>query len=283
MSNIVVAIDFSDCSINALEHAITIADKGGYKITMVWVNNPTTTKILLASNKSVELRIEVEAQFAGILKKYSPGLFPHQLEWVIREGIIYKEVSKLAVELDAMLIVAGTHGASGFEEFWAGSNANKIISMSKCPVITLRHDVSPVKELKRIILPIDSTTETRQKAAFTQKIAALFNAEVFVLALFSSSVRAMQLMVEGYAHQVIDFLRGHGIRCHYDERKSRNNALTIIEYAKEKKGNLISIMTDQETTAANIWLGPYAHQIVNSSPVPVLSIHPISLDLALGY
>jgi nucleotide-binding universal stress UspA family protein len=33
MKNIIVAIDFSDCSVNALEHAISIAYKGGYNIS----------------------------------------------------------------------------------------------------------------------------------------------------------------------------------------------------------------------------------------------------------
>ena len=33
-------------------------------------------------------------------------------------------------------------------------------------------------------------------------------------------------------------------------------------------------MTEQETTTANLILGPYAQQLVNHSKVPVLSIHP---------
>ena len=37
--DIVVGIDFSDCSINALEHAITIANKAHSDLTMVWANH----------------------------------------------------------------------------------------------------------------------------------------------------------------------------------------------------------------------------------------------------
>jgi nucleotide-binding universal stress UspA family protein len=36
--------------------------------------------------------------------------------------------------------------------------------------------------------------------------------------------------------------------------------------------DLIAIMTEQETTTANIFLGPYAQQMVNHSPIPVLSM-----------
>lgn len=46
-----------------------------------------------------------------------------------------------------------------------------------------------------------------------------------------------------------------------------------FDYVKEVDGDLIAIMTEQETSAANIFLGPYAQQIVNRSEVPVLSVH----------
>ena len=36
---ILVGIDFSECSVNALEHAITIAQRASCGITMVWVNH----------------------------------------------------------------------------------------------------------------------------------------------------------------------------------------------------------------------------------------------------
>jgi hypothetical protein len=46
-----------------------------------------------------------------------------------------------------------------------------------------------------------------------------------------------------------------------------------IEYATSVGANLISIMDEQEKAASNIWLGPYAQQMVNHSPIPVLVVH----------
>ena len=48
-----------------------------------------------------------------------------------------------------------------------------------------------------------------------------------------------------------------------------------IEYALKVDANLISIMTEQEKTTKNLWLGAYAQQMVNHSPIPVMSIHSI--------
>jgi len=38
-------------------------------------------------------------------------------------------------------------------------------------------------------------------------------------------------------------------------------------------------MTEQEKSTANLWLGPYAAQMVNHSPIPVLSIHSKQMSI----
>jgi hypothetical protein len=46
---------------------------------------------------------------------------------------------------------------------------------------------------------------------------------------------------------------------------------------------MISIMTEQEKSTSNLWLGPYAQQMVHHSPIPVLSIHAAEINISLGY
>jgi nucleotide-binding universal stress UspA family protein len=283
MKNIIVAIDFSDCSVNALEHAISIAQKGGYNIIMVWVNNPTTTKILLSSDQSGDMLSEVESQFKKLINKYAKSLPASNISYTIREGKIYHQVSLEAKERDAMLVVAGTHGTAGFEEFWIGSNANKIVTLSPSPVITIRGGIQISRNLTKIVMPIDSTPETRQKASFTSVIAKLFDAEIFVIALYTTNISTIQDNINSYANQVVRFLEDENIKCQLESLRVDNIARATIDYAEKIEANLISIMTEQETATSNLWLGPYAQQIVNHSPIPVLSIHPIDLNIMLGY
>jgi nucleotide-binding universal stress UspA family protein len=54
--------------------------------------------------------------------------------------------------------------------------------------------------------------------------------------------------------------------------ESDNVTKTTIEYSGNVKADLIAIMTEQETTTANLFLGPYAQQMVNHSPIPILSV-----------
>ncbi|HSW67637.1 MAG TPA: universal stress protein [Bacteroidales bacterium] len=278
MKNIIVAVDFSDSSITALEHAITIAHKGGFGIQMVWVNNPTTTRILLSDAQSDDLVAEVDNQFKTLITRYMKEAEGVSFTHAIREGKVYQQISQLARQSEAFLIVAGTHGASGFEEFWIGSNANKIVSAAPCPVITIRGGVSVSRDLKRIIVPVDSTPETRQKSSFTASIARLFEAEIFIVGWLTSGIGAIHDTVENYALQMKTFFEEEELLCRFEMKKAENIALATIDYALDYDANLISIMTEQETTTANLWLGPFAQQLVNRSPVPVLSIHPIDFN-----
>lgn len=277
MKNIIAAIDFSDCSINALEHAVSIAVKGQFAVHMVWVNNPSVTKTTIYSDSSSELIDEVKNQFDKLIHKYQaefPGIL---VDYIIREGKVYREISDEAKELESMLVVIGTHGVSGFEQLWIGSNANKLISISTIPVITVRAGVSITRTLKRVVLPIDSTLETRQKVPFTVMLAKLFDAEIHVLALYRTQVKNVRLRIDEYVEQVVAYLEEEEVRYVTKGVDADNITLATIEYGKSIDANLVSIMTEQEISPYNLLVGPYAQQMVNNSPFPVLSVKPREL------
>lgn len=277
MKNILAAVDFSDCSINALEHAISIAVKGPFAVHMVWVNNPSITKTTIYSDASSELIDEVKNQFDKLILKYQtefPGLI---IDYVIREGKVYREMIDEAKELESLVLVIGTHGASGFEQFWIGSNANKLISISEIPVITVRKGVNVSRTISRIVLPIDSTLETRQKVPFTVMLAKLFNAEIHILALYRTQVQNVRLRIDEYVDQVVAYMVDEEVKYVTKGIDADNITLATIEYGKNVDANLISIMTEQETSPYNLLIGPYAQQMVNGSPFPVLSIKPREL------
>jgi len=176
---------------------------------------------------------------------------------------------------DASLIIAGTHGVTGYEEFWIGSNAYRIVSYAPCPVITVRHDFNITPQgISSIVLPVDSTLDTLQKVPFTIEIAKIFGADVHLLALNTTSIKTMQRKVENYARQAQKFMEEAGVNYSTETILSDNITNAAIEYAQKVEADMIAIMTEQETTASNILLGPFAQQMVNFSPIPVLSIQP---------
>ncbi len=282
MELIIVGIDFSDNSINCLEHAISIARKARADLLMVWVNIPSIAKNLL-TEKDTDINQVVEDKFSDLVRKYQVMLPESKMTFTIRKGKVYKEIAQLAKEKEADLILVGTHGTSGYDPFWIGSNANKLISIAPCPVITIRLGVDINRDLTKIVLPLDDTRETRQKVAITTDIAHYFNAEVYVLGLYTSSVDHYRNMIDSYIDQVSKHFVKFGVRHQVHKIEAGNVTKATIEFATQIEANLITIMTEQTTSAMNLWLGPYAQQMVNQSPIPVLSVHPReSLRLSPG-
>jgi nucleotide-binding universal stress UspA family protein len=272
---IIVAIDFSDCSINAFEHALSIARRSESDLKMIWVNKAAQERSVALKDPEDAIR-DARQTFEEMIRQYQGQLPNSKISYIIQDGKVYREIVRFADEEKAFLIVVGTHGSSGFEEFWIGSNAQKIVSEAKCPVITIRGGVNIKRDLTRIILPLDSTPETRQKVATTALLAKYFDAEIIVLPLYSTQVASVRMQLKKYSEQVAKYLKENEIRYRVDPLEVEGNITdATIEYALKVDANLISIMTEQEKTTKNLWLGAYAQQMVNHSPIPVMSIHSI--------
>ncbi len=269
---ILVGIDFSDCSINALEHAIIIARHAKAGIELVWVNHLDYSKEIF-SVEPQNIEKEVISRFDAIIKKYRHHIHEEKIEFSIRKGKVYKEIKKIAEEKKAFLVIIGTHGSSGFEEFWIGSNANRMVTSCQQPVITIRGGVDVGTDLKKIVMPLDSTNITRQKLPMTALLAKYFDSEVHIIGMLTSSDEDIRYKVSRFVTQAEDYFTENAIKFKSTLIDTDNITVETIKYAKEINANMISIMTEQETTTANLLLGPYASQMVNHSPIPVLSIH----------
>lgn len=271
MSHLLIPIDFSNDSVNALEHGIVVANKLNLDIRLIHVKRKNADY-----NASFDLHDFDEVLISGIedsfekliqsFKKKVQG----KIDFRIREGRVYNEVCNQAKYGDADMIVMGTHGVSGFEEKWVGSNAFRIVSHASCPVYTIRFNF-PKREIKRIILPIDESKETRQKVPFVAKLAQIFNAEVHVIDIRENNRASTKNVLDVYVNQVVSFLKRRNIKLIQESLKGRNLTDITIEYALVADADLIAIMNERSERTKHIWLGPYAQQMVNHSPIPVLS------------
>jgi len=270
MKQIIVAIDFSKTSLNALDYGIHLANEAKANIQMVWVDNTTSEEVVFEGFAHEE-RNEKVVLLKELQGKYAKSLKYGKLDFKTRKGKVYIEIAQQAKSINADLIIAGTHGVSGFEEFWIGSNAYRIVTNAPCPLITLRHDCKGC-DINKIVIPIDSSQETRQKIPIASQIAQMFNSEIHVLSLYSTPLKSVQRRVDNYARHVIEYFEERKIKYIAITKESENITRTTIDYAESVNADLIAIMTEQETTTANIFLGPYAQQMINHSSVPVLSM-----------
>lgn len=240
---------------------------------MVWVN-PETFKFVPSLEKGDNETERAREAFEGIWQQYHADLGQQELKYIIKRGQVYEQIVKTAIEENADLIVAGTHGVSGFREFWMGSNAFRLIMASTLPVLTIREETPLKQDLKRIVLPIDSTIETRQKNTIAAEFAKVFDAEIHIVGLYSSEVEDIRKLVNSYLEDTVNYFQSQGVKYKIAYKECNNITNMTLDYAREIDANLIIIMTEQEIKTANLWMGPYARQMINHAEIPVLSVKP---------
>lgn len=271
METIIVAIDFSKGSLHALDYAISFSNHVKSDLHLVWVDNITSDEVVY-THFSKEDRLEHKKNFEDLIRKYDKKIKNGKITYSLRRGKVHVEIAKVASSKNADLIIAGTHGVTGFEEYWIGSNAYRIVTTAPCPVITVRNDFESENIIRSIVFPVDSTVETKQKLPYTANIAKIFNATVNILGLYSTTLKSVQKRIDGYVNNAAKYFDENQVQYKVEKFKPDNITQSIIKYAENNKSNLIAIMTEQEGTTGHVFLGPHAQQLINHSPIPILSL-----------
>lgn len=276
MYHIIVPIDFSEESLNGLELALLLSKQIESNIELVYVQKKSVD--YHPGSKEEEIRY-AEKEFKKIIEKYTPRLTGgNTLSYIVKVGRIYREIVNQAESFTDSIIVTSTHGASGFEKFFIGSNTFKIITATAKPVFTTRGGIIP-QNISKIIFPLDISSDTRQKLPFTAEIAKLFNAEVHVITVTSLQTEDISKKLSAYSKQVCEYLENKGIMYETDALVGSNLIELILNYASMVKADLISIMTEQ-VSDSNFILGTAAQEMLNKSTIPVLSINPKELHVS---
>ncbi len=276
MKLLIVPVDFSKESTNGIDLAITISSRTRSDIQLVYVQKKVPDHYPGTESEHVKL---AKQRFSELINKYENKLPSGvKLDYIIKKGKVYQEIVNQANAFEDSAIVVSTHGASGFEEFFMGSNAYRIVTATTRPVFTIRYSVSP-SSFKRIVLPIDITEQSRQKVPLTTELAKHFESEIHLVTISSTKDEEVIHKLKAYSRQVAEYLREHEVRYVQGNRFGANITDSVIEYTKEVNGDLISIMSEQGTSISNVFLGSYAQQMLNKAPVPVLCITPKELHI----
>lgn len=266
MSKIVVGFDFSSGSAYAVDFAIDIANRFESDIRLVYVKEK--------KEDEAPIREEIERRNAGVAHL----LHGIKLEYVLREGNPPEELAKQVKEDNAQLLVVGTHGMSGLKTSMLGRNIYRTIEISPAPVIIIREEFNFNKQLEKIVVPLDSSDDTRQKVAEAIRFAKAFGSTIHLLGLYTSSTPDIRRIVNNYVKNVQRHLSTSGVPYITKMLEAPKNVTeTTLEYANSVSADLIAIMTEQESRLTSMFLGTFAQQMITQSKIPVLSVRPKSV------
>ena len=278
MKKVLVGMDFSQGAMNALNYSIDLCESYDSKIVLLWVEPSGFENTNILGQKN-EVRHEAKLELEKLIedhKKKHPKL---KLSYKQRKGRIYKEFSAFAESGNFDLAIIGTHGISGFEDFWVGSNAYKIISYCPCPVISVRTDFKKHGKIDKIILPIDDTIDTTKKVPNAVELALNYNAQIEILGIYESDLPSLQRKTDSYVSEAKEYIGNKKVSYDFYKCKSNNSSLSIVNYAEKTDADLMVIMTDQNKATTNIIMGMRSQQIINQSSIPVLSVKPFKMEI----
>jgi len=139
LNRILVPVDFSGCSIDAVEHAALMAQRHCASLTLLHVLEPVSYGLdftLLHSGKQEEMRERAMSRLGDMTRALAKAKI--QADSQVRGGTPFESILDSAGRIPADLIVMGTHGRRGLSHALSGSVAEAVLRQSHCPVLTVR-------------------------------------------------------------------------------------------------------------------------------------------------
>lgn len=157
MKKILVPVDFSEVSAHATRFAIELAEKFDAEITLLnSVHFDYYPDYQFTSGSGVKSMIDDVRDAMSKKMEQFVGQFETRLriKTVVNGVYLVTAVKEMTTEQGYDLVVIGTTGSSGIAEVLVGSNTEKIVRNTQCPVISVPAKVT-IDKIKRILVPID--------------------------------------------------------------------------------------------------------------------------------
>lgn len=138
-TDILVPVDFSPTSANAVRAAVGIASPDGditllHVIDQNFIDDAVASSLGTADEIVARLRERAEVDFTSLLEGLDKGEV--DIEQMIVVGVPFVEILKIARDLDLPMIVMGVRGRSTPpEEILFGSTAEKVLRGTRVPVL----------------------------------------------------------------------------------------------------------------------------------------------------
>jgi len=274
-SKILVPIGFSEQSIIALGQAFNLAKiKNSDVVLLSVIEGQSMIESLFLDDKSDELKAKVNSKLEDIASIYS-SKYGVDVDTMVAKGRVYEEVNKVADMISADLIVMGTNGVNSKSKF-IGSNAEKVVRLSKCPVITIKGK-SHRDGCENIILPLDLEKQTKEKVTYALEYARYWDATIRIVSVVLRDNNEVRSKLIKNINQVEQFILDAGVKCTseiVEGEKKRNLGDFVFDYEKKFDADMIMIMTKKEELTLSNNISVTARYIINNSDIPVMSIRP---------
>jgi nucleotide-binding universal stress UspA family protein len=306
IQNIIVPIDFSQMSVEAIQIARQLARRFGASIHLAHVHQFDYAGAFVAPAPPIvpfslwplwPYEQNGEQTALKELKKVASECGVSSANYDVLSGAPpFDEICRLAQTIPADLIVMPTHGRTGLRHVLLGSTAERVVQHSSCPVLITRGNLLQANNgsrfrIKTILVPVDFSNCSREGLRYAIAFAKEFGARIILLHatylgyIYSADgtglydipglQKAARKMAERKMRELIQSVKFGAVKFETAFTEA-SPVIDVCAFAKGHDVDLIITSTHGLTGFRHILIGSIAEQVVRRAPCSVLVVpsHP---------
>lgn len=278
MKKILVPTDFSKPAQIAIDVAGDIARKANAQLILLhvveeasgtsfnitgevdvsggWEDKLFTMKLIERSKKQMAKVFE-EVKSTGVKVKQE-----------LRVGTAFHGMRDIIVEQKVDLVVMGTAGQTKLQEMIIGTNTEKVVRHSKCPVLTVQK--KPVTtDFKNIVYATSMSKDEEVFSRIVRSTQQLYDSTVHLVRINTPGNFQRDVVVKKYMQDFAKKLQLKNFTINIFNDLSEEEG--IIYFADSINADLVAMATHGRTGFAHVLAGSIAEEVVSHSKRPVLT------------
>lgn len=295
-SNIMVPIDGSPFSREAVIQGLRIASQSGAALRLVRVGQTTPLHTELVSRQTARKSREQSAELADLymIAAECRANSTVNVSAAYLQGPVVDSLMGYAARHMVDLIVMRSHGRSGLARAWFGSVADDLIRDSSCPVLvvgmpSVATAIENGLKFSRILIPLDGSALAEQMLNATVAVARLERADITLLRVVKPNTRVVPgepqatigpapardvAEAEAYLDSLLPEASDRALHVSRRVVISDDIAGSILSEAAISECDLIAIATRGRGGLARSTAGSVADHVLRHSPVCTMVLRP---------
>jgi nucleotide-binding universal stress UspA family protein len=273
MKKIIIPVDFSKHSEYALETAAALAKQHNSELIVMHMlelsesmfssssseRNEETAFILMVANKEFKTFLD------------QPYLDDITVTPIIKHHKVLKEVSEVASDVKADLIVIGSRGHSTHDGIFTGSNAEKIVRYSDTPVLVVKSKPQSIN-FSNIVLATDFSEESISAVKNALEVLNELGTQVSLLHINLPNLNFLSTYeIDERVSKFLELANLEDQRKHIAYISDYNVEDGISNYAQAVNADALAMITHGRTGLSNFFGGSISEDVVNHTKLPVVT------------
>ena len=269
MRNIVIPTDFSACAGHAMHAGILLAQRFDARVHLLHCLPPLKSREQ-KNPKLVQEHEQLKQNAITLLKDIEQQNPDTVFVTTVEEGKLTTVITNYVADTGIDMIVMGSHGVSGQNEFFIGSNTQKVVRKVHCPVLVVKDHLESI-DFKKVVFATNLNQDEKESFARFKDFVKHFLPEIHIVYINNDPFFGLPYV---HTKELLEEWKvlAKPFTCHTHYFNAYTVEQGIRAMSEEIGANLVSISNHQRHPLKRIFAGSNVEALVNHSKLPVLSI-----------